>query len=59
MSKKKPSKNLSLDEAANGIYTEHATVKVSYKLKELFDFCKSKGIQPTGLSEEELKRFET
>lgn len=59
MSRKKPSKNLSLDEAANGIYTEHAAVKVSYNLKELFDFCKSKGIQPTDLTEVELKRFET
>ena len=50
MSKKKPSKNLSFDEAANGIYTEHATVKVSYKIKELCDYCRSKGIQPTDLA---------
>jgi hypothetical protein len=53
-------RNLSFDEAAHGIYTEHATTKVSYNLKELFDYCKQKGIkQPSELSEEELKRFET
>lgn len=52
-------RNMTLDEAANGIYTEHATVKVSYKFKELFDYCKQKGVkQPADLSEEELKRFE-
>ena len=59
MLRKKSSKNLSFDEAANGIYTEQAAVKVSYNIKELFDFCRSKGIQPTDLTEEELKRFET
>jgi len=32
---------------------------VSYNLKELFDYCKQKGVkQPSELSEEELKRFE-
>jgi len=53
-------RKLSFDEAANGIYTEHATVKVSYNIKALFDYCKQKGIkQPSELSEEELKKFET
>lgn len=51
---------LSLDEAAHGIYTEKFSSAISYNLKELFDYCKSKGVkQPSELSEEELKRFET
>ena len=60
MMRKKQSLNLSLDEATQGIYTESASLKISYKLKELFDYCKSKGIKdPSELSEEELKRFES
>lgn len=60
MLRRKLSQNLSLDEAAQGIYTDRSFSTISYNLKELFDYCKSKGVkQPSELSEEELKRFET
>lgn len=59
MLERKITRNLSLDEAAHGIYTERASSKVSYNFKELFDYCKRKGVkQPSELSEEELKKFE-
>ena len=59
MLERKITRNLSLDEAAHGIYTERSSTKVSYNLKDLFDYCKQKGVkQPSELSEEELKRFE-
>ena len=56
MSRRKVSGNLSFDEAAQGIYTKRFSSAISYNLKELFDYCKFKGIkQPSELSEEELK----
>lgn len=59
MLERRLSRNMSLDEAAHGIYTERASSTISYNFKELFDYCKCKGVkQPSELSEEELKRFE-
>ena len=45
-----------LDRAAtDGIYTEHNTEEI--RVREMIEYCKSKGIQPHELSQEELEKF--
>ncbi len=51
-------KGRSLDDAKTSILTEHNISNVSYRFKDLLQYCKSKGVSPIDLSKNELAEFE-
>lgn len=51
-------KRHSLDDANSSILTEHNISNVSYRFKDLLQYCKSKGVSPVDLSKNELAEFE-
>ena len=51
-------KSCSLDDAKTSILTEHNISNVSYRFKDLLEYCRAKGLSPTDLSNSELAEFE-
>jgi hypothetical protein len=48
----------SLDDAKTSILTDHNKTSISYRFKDLLQYCKEEGLAPTDLKENDLVAFE-